>query len=711
MIDAIAPKNATVVEIAESYAAAGLSILPIKTDGSKAPAIGKWSALQHTRIPAAEIARRFAGNVGVGIIGGKISGNLEVVDIDDPALVEPFLASLAEELPHLVGDLTAVETPREGGGRHFYLRCESPPEGNQPLARDEAGNVLIETRGEGGYAVAPGSPAACHPSGRLYQHVAGSPLTAITLISDKERAVIHRIARSFNRLVKDTAPSTSNGRTGKSPGDDYNVRASWAEILEPAGWQQVSTDGTIAKWRRPGKSVGTSATSGLVSKAGNELFYVFSTSAAPFVEGECYNKFAAFTLLHHAGNHSAAASMLAAAGYGARATPGERVLGDDGLFYESDAPQARAAEPKKEQVDYTRITAAELATNDYKINFLIEGLLVEGQPCGIIGPKKALKTSLALDMGVAIATGGKFLGYFNVPEARTVAVMSAESGMATIQETCKRICLAAGVDLAETGMIFSDDVPKFGSLPHMDALERFLDRDAVDVLVIDPVYMAMSGGDAGNLFIQGELLKSVAKVCQERSVTLVLCHHMKKHRSTEQYAPGELDDAAWAGFAEFFRQWWMITRRAPYEPGTGEHLLSLSVGGSVGHGSLHGVDIVEGAYDPERPRVWQTAVRDWEDVEADADGRADEAKETKKAAREQRQLASDQSKLADAMLKHPQGASRSRLSEDCKLSFKRARSALDVMVEEGNAVVCNVKKGKNKATYDGFRLPREGEMI
>ena len=38
------------------------------------------------------------------------------------------------------------------------------------------------------------------------------------------------------------------------PGDDFNRRATWPTILEPAGWHHVYDRGAVAHWRRPARS-------------------------------------------------------------------------------------------------------------------------------------------------------------------------------------------------------------------------------------------------------------------------------------------------------------------------------------------------------------------------------------------------------------------------------------------------------------------------
>jgi RecA-family ATPase len=117
----------------------------------------------------------------------------------------------------------------------------------------------------------------------------------------------------------------------------------------------------------------------------------------------------------------------------------------------------------EDQQPFTRITAAELATGKFDLTYLIDGVLVKDQPAGLVAPKKSLKTNIGVDLAISLATGGRFLGYFRVAEPKQMAMFSGESGMATIQESALRINRAAGVTLAETGIIFSD--PRSATCP------------------------------------------------------------------------------------------------------------------------------------------------------------------------------------------------------------------------------------------------------
>jgi hypothetical protein len=124
---------------------------------------------------------------------------------------------------------------------------------------------------------------------------------------------------------------------------------------------------------------------------------------------------------------------------------------------------------------FTAITSRELATNTYDLEYLVEGVLVRGQPTVIAGPKKTLKTNISIDLALSLSHAGLFLGRFNAPAAVKVGIMSGESGAATIQETAKRIAWAKQWSLEYFEAVFwSFDVPQLNVPTHIAALRRFI---------------------------------------------------------------------------------------------------------------------------------------------------------------------------------------------------------------------------------------------
>ena len=116
--------------------------------------------------------------------------------------------------------------------------------------------------------------------------------------------------RSFNRHAADT----SNGASDYRPGDLYNQRVSWDDVLTPRGRQS----GEVIYWRRPDKDTpGHSATTGRCkTPRRGDLLYVFSSNAPPFESEKTYSRFEAYAVLNHNGDFKAAAAALARCGFG-----------------------------------------------------------------------------------------------------------------------------------------------------------------------------------------------------------------------------------------------------------------------------------------------------------------------------------------------------------------------------------------------------------
>jgi hypothetical protein len=344
------PISARVLQRARTYVKAGISVLPVKRDGSKRPdptdlprirnANGdmeqaSWKPLQERLPTDEELQIWFGGSkpAGIGVISGQVSGGLEQIDFDvQCAKVFPkWQALVAKQAPGLLERLSIVRTPRKPtGGRHVRYRCpdvEIPSSTKLAIDPKLPGKerTLIETRGEGGYAIAPGSPCACHETGNPYIIKSGPEIPPV--ISVEEREVLLSCARYLSREdaiegSSEAPPAGSRASPEHSgrPGDDFDRNGPpWIEILRKHGWKRAGklTTGEV-RWRRPGKIIGWSATTGHCRdrEAGVDLFRVFSSNAYPFEEGKAYGKFRAYALLDHEGDLSAAARELRKLGYG-----------------------------------------------------------------------------------------------------------------------------------------------------------------------------------------------------------------------------------------------------------------------------------------------------------------------------------------------------------------------------------------------------------
>lgn len=317
-------------DTAHELHAAGISVVPVATDGTKRPAIA-WKQYTQARATANELDAWFSGDAGVGMITGAISGGVEMLELEGRAAHHlNHLTALAEAsgLTELWQRINTgwLELSPSGGVHWFYRVSDAPVPGNTKLAAGADKVTLAETRGEGGFVVLAPTGGTAHPTGKAWQRLAGGPTTMPTLTSS-ERDALHLLVRTIDETPEPSQPTTAgplatlwqNYRPNEgdtTPGDDYENRTDWAEILTPHGWTLVYQRGNLRYWCRPGKQHGISATTGRADD--RDRLYVF-TSSTDFQPETPYTKFGAYALLEHHSDHAAAAKQLAADGYGHRA--------------------------------------------------------------------------------------------------------------------------------------------------------------------------------------------------------------------------------------------------------------------------------------------------------------------------------------------------------------------------------------------------------
>lgn len=309
----------------------GLQFMPVTA--KKLPVVKGWQTLfkKHNLINCE----------AVGLVCGKLSGNLEVIDIDTKydltgKLFDRYKRVINEADSELLSKLVVQKT--QSGGYHFIYRCEKI-EGNLKLANrfttdDEkretylaeikagvsedqalkrASNdkvrVLLETRGEGGYVM-------CFPS-KGYELIFGD-YYGINTVTIEQRETLHNIARQFNEIVDEARPAQKlenrTGIKGLSPFDDYNERGDVVGLLELNGWKIVANKGQKTVFLRPGQT--TSQSSGNYDHS-KRWFSVFTTSTE-FEPQKAYLPYAVYAILECKGDYKEAAKKLYEDGYGER---------------------------------------------------------------------------------------------------------------------------------------------------------------------------------------------------------------------------------------------------------------------------------------------------------------------------------------------------------------------------------------------------------
>lgn len=344
------PKQKILHNAISAFYRSRVCVIPPVQGGEKRPYPAPWKQYQTMRPTKDDVLFwwKEKAMTGVGAVCGKISGNLEALDFDDRQAYEDLKSACgAAGLGELVERIEQGYLEFSPKGAHWLYRCEGI-EGNQKLAMEDKTTVLIETRGEGGFIIVAPTYGNVNPKGD-YVLISGGPETIQTITPDEREALL-AVARSLCKLPKKPPAHlpkpAATATTGTSPFDDYTLKTTWAEILEPPGWTHVYERDGKTYWRRPGKDEGTSAT----TFGEDGVFYCF-TSSTSFELQASYTKAGVYAHLNHGDDFKVAAKALAALGYGSRPEPQPDQPGapDDGV---SDTIKKLAA---LNSIEYDRV--------------------------------------------------------------------------------------------------------------------------------------------------------------------------------------------------------------------------------------------------------------------------------------------------------------------------------------------------------------------
>ncbi|HEX6987234.1 MAG TPA: AAA family ATPase, partial [Planctomycetaceae bacterium] len=274
-------------------------------------------------------------------------------------------------------------------------------------------------------------------------------------------------------------------------------------------------------------------------------------------------------------------------------------------------------------------------------------------------------------------------------------------------------CRSLGCRLSDVGdgLFWSLDPLKLTDPAALKGLRRETERRRLDVLVIDPLYLAIvvSEGDPASIYRMGRLLVVMTKLAADTGVTPVLVHHAVKRRDSP-HEPMQLHELNGAGGGEYARQWGLLSRRVPFDgENPGHHELWLTVGGSAGHSGTYAVDLDEFSPAGFR-REWRASVRPASEVKAAIVADREAERETRRAAREKAAVETAITRYAPKVIEYlrkPEnrtGRSASSIRNACGMDLKASRAVLPYLLDSGQMVGCR-DRAANKQWYDGYRLP------
>lgn len=247
----------------------GISVIPVRdrdemVNGElkkKKSPYRKWEKYQEQLIDQTTLWAEMERNntTAIAMICGAVSGNMEVIDVDVkwmPGIDATLLTDLNNLYPDLLARLRVHSTP--SGGCHILYRTTQQPPGNQKLARrlstpeeleaDPKRNkskCFIETRGEGGFVVAPPSIG--------YGVRSDNP---IPLLTWEQRCTLINFCCAYNTYFTQERPPAAaradDQYYDENPFEDYNNRVDAAQLFEQSGWTYVKQSGKFLWFTKPG---------------------------------------------------------------------------------------------------------------------------------------------------------------------------------------------------------------------------------------------------------------------------------------------------------------------------------------------------------------------------------------------------------------------------------------------------------------------------
>jgi hypothetical protein len=300
----------------QNYLDQGISVIPVRDkpqtfNGREYPVKSAypWAKYNREIISKGELHYQMADKydtLGYGIVAGKVSGNLEIIDIDvkNWAGIDARLFQDIKSLyPHLYPLLRIHRSP--SGGYHILYRiADHEPEGNRKLAfREDTKEAAIETRGTGGYVVA--------STAMGYSIVQNVP---IPTISWTERCSLIAICEGYNERRKVIPLAISKAQSDyydENPWDMFNASPAAEQVLIDAGWTLAGSSNSFIWYTRPGKESGVSASFNREKRC----YYIF-TSSTELEPSKGYNPSTLLAILKFAGDKKLTYRHLCDNGYG-----------------------------------------------------------------------------------------------------------------------------------------------------------------------------------------------------------------------------------------------------------------------------------------------------------------------------------------------------------------------------------------------------------
>lgn len=494
------------LESALAYAEHGWRVFPVE---GKVPLVKDWPNVATTDTAQVRTwwGQRPMANVGIATGAGS-----DIYVIDEDAGGADTIAKL--NLPETLTIRTG------GGGHHYYFKR---PEGEHwPNTAKKLGPG-VDTRGDGGYVVAPPS---VHPDSRRPYQVEVrknlAPLTGPVLELLKPKAVererVEYRSDDIPRGYGETALRNECEAVANAPDGQRN------HALNRAAFSlgQLVASGVIDEGYLRAELGAAARAAGLAEREIEKT--IESGMKAGLAQPRQVPERRLAVVRPSSGGSSAPPAPSDPKGR----TPWEEALHKARLDLELQVGAvADASAPLFEST--AELMDAELPDTAW----LIEGLLTEGAVAVVSGEPKTTKTWAALHMGLALAAGRKAFGEFWVPRPRPVAAFLTEDGRRGLRNRLRSFCAAQGLEPREVTRNMHHSCMKRIDLRRIEdatlllASVRMLPEPPA-LIVVDPLRNVIGNANEDKAHEMAPVLETMRALRALTGATIQFVHHASK---------------------------------------------------------------------------------------------------------------------------------------------------------------------------------------
>jgi hypothetical protein len=146
---------------------------------------------------------------------------------------------------------------------------------------------------------------------------------------------------------------------------------------------------------------------------------------------------------------------------------------------------------------------------------------------------KAGKTWMTLDAAVSVASGTPWLGTFPTGVTGSVALFVGEGGKRKMTRRGRAVAAGRGIVWDELPIVLAERVPRLSDDAQINALKLELANHPVELVIIDPLYLAAAGAKGTAIYDMATVFEPVQVACQDAGAALIVAHHNNRDRTRE----------------------------------------------------------------------------------------------------------------------------------------------------------------------------------